>query len=527
MSLICELCEQTFNSKKSLNIHKKNAKFCREYTNIRFYCTNCSYNTLSINKIDIHVKNCTEKSKSKRNISEEIEEITKKYNILLEIEKAKNEVWRSLLECNTNIKTSTIIEHEKNVVNFYPVDGINIDVIVHKNITSQQETKKYNYRKFKGDFNEQTNNSDNEEIIKSTNEESKIESIDPDNILDSKVDNTEDNDTDNINFDDIINKLKNTKIYTKIIDEIKKKRTLVFKNMILEDYIKMILDHNKSIKDIFINKNYTEKKINNILSKSLTSLESRLIFNNSHIESHIDMDELNTLMYVIRKKIDDNKVYIPYKEDTLYNKFYNYGIVVFPIEKLLDIFLFNKYGYNNIIYVPLKKSTNNDPYSFYVLDKINNGKKYWRMDCRLEDLLTCLSNNLLSYMIGTFRILYKLVFDDNDFRKDYMYRCQLTDGDCEQLLINIILISKTNVFHKILKEKIRTISTYKLTDNDKINLQGDDPLQRKRLQEKDNSDIVDVLKQLFDDISTEETVDFYRDFSNRSKQILPNINDDE
>ena len=65
------------------------------------------------------------------------------------------------------------------------------------------------------------------------------------------------------------------------------------------------------------------------------------------------------------------------------------------------------------------------------------------------------------------------------------------------------------------------MSTYKLTENDKINLHGDDALQRKRLQDREESDAVDILKQLFDDISTEEMVDFYR---NRSKQILSTIN---
>jgi hypothetical protein len=109
-----------------------------------------------------------------------------------------------------------------------------------------------------------------------------------------------------------------------------------------------------------------------------------------------------------------------------------------------------------------------------------------------------------------FRILYKRVFNDNDFRKDYVSRCQLTDGDCEQLLQNIILLSKTNTFHKLLKQKVCTMSTYKPSDNDKFNLYGDDALQRKRLQDKDEPDSIDVLKQLFDSISIEEMVDFYR-----------------
>ena len=47
-------------------------------------------------------------------------------------------------------------------------------------------------------------------------------------------------------------------------------------------------------------------------------------------------------------------------------------------------------------------------------------------------------------------------------------------------------------------------------ENDKFNLYGDDSLQRKRFHDKEDVDLVDIIKQLFDDISSEQAVDFYR-----------------
>jgi hypothetical protein len=162
----------------------------------------------------------------------------------------------------------------------------------------------------------------------------------------------------------------------------------------------------------------------------------------------------------------------------------------------------------------MPKNTEDDPYSFYVLDKVSKEKRYWKMDCRLEDLSGNLSYNILPYMIGMFRKLYRDVFGDNDFRSDFSRKCQLTECDCEQLLQNIILVGQPKEFYNIVRSIVKNKATYMPTENDKFNLYGDDALQRKRFHEKEDVDIVDIIKQLFDDISSEEAVDFYRSRTN-------------
>jgi hypothetical protein len=499
MNLTCEFCKKKYSSQDDLNSHLRIAKFCRDYRNITFGCKNCNYTTDSILNIDKHTKTCI----CQKQKSDPYHRI-KQLETMIAVEKIKTDIWKSLLETNTNIKIPDVVQIDDDTVTFLPVKGVDIKIIVNNYIditpkilatddvfnNPQVDTiKKQNFKTAKG-------------VIDLVPEKVPVIDIDICVEQENLQSNTQ-------YFDDLFEKLLQTRLSTKILEDIKNKRLEMFKSMYLEDYIDLINQHVKRITDIFRTKKYIDKKINPIISKGISSLEARLIINNAHIENHIDIDELSTLLGVLQKKTDCNTNYIPYIESTLCNKFYNYGIVVFPIGKLLDNFLFNKYNLHNIIYLPYAKSSDNDPYSYYVLDNIKDNKRYWRMDCRLEELVTNLTSNLLPYMIGMFRILYKLVFNDNEFRSDYMYRCQLTDGDCEQLLINIFTISKTHEFRNLIRQKIRDKSTHQTTPNDKFNLYSDDPLQRKRLQDKE-SDAVDVIKQLFDGISTEDMVDFYR-----------------
>ena len=72
-------------------------------------------------------------------------------------------------------------------------------------------------------------------------------------------------------------------------------------------------------------------------------------------------------------------------------------------------------------------------------------------------------------------------------------------------------MSNHHKFRVFLQKKVISLSTYRPFENDKFNLYGDDSLQRKRLnQETDDPEAVDVIRQLFDTISTQEMVDLYR-----------------
>ena len=230
--------------------------------------------------------------------------------------------------------------------------------------------------------------------------------------------------------------------------------------MDIETYIDMINKHYTDLDNIFRSKKFVDRKISCIMSKALSSLECRLIGSSININIELDVDEMHTFFTVIKNTAKNEKSYVPYVENDIGFKFHNYGLLIFPMSKMLDLYLDNPFGFHNVIYLPLPKSSKEDPYSFYTLDKISKDKRLWSMDCRLEDFSIGLSRSILPYGISMFRKMYKLVFGDNDYRDDFTNKCQLTEGELEQLLLNILLMSNNHKFRIVLQKKIMNLATH-------------------------------------------------------------------
>ena len=196
-------------------------------------------------------------------------------------------------------------------------------------------------------------------------------------------------------FQETFEKLKSSRVYTKILEDLSKKRSSIFPRMSLTAYENLVTEHVKTIEDIFRAKNYNDKKSINIIFKGLTPLESRLISYYGYTQSHLEIDEIQKLDIVLDLEKQIPKEYVTYDSVKFFNCFYNYGLVLFSVKKNIERYLFNRYGFHNVIYLPMPKNTEDDPYSFYILDKISKEKRYWKMDCRLEDLSGNLSFNIL------------------------------------------------------------------------------------------------------------------------------------
>ena len=82
--------------------------------------------------------------------------------------------------------------------------------------------------------------------------------------------------------------------------------------------------------------------------------------------------------------------------------------------------------------------------------------------------------------------------------------------DCEQLAQNIILVSQPRKLCDKLRKLLVENCTYKHTKQDHFSLVGDDVLQRKKFQTKEKIEMVDTVSQLFDDITDEQAVNFYK-----------------
>lgn len=523
---------------------------CTQY--IIFSCSKCLYSSKDVKHVEKHIINCNVLEnnisldnklfllqKEVLNLKKELDCEKQKFYTQIRLEKLKNKIYSKLIESNTDILINDVLTEEEDGIHLYngigPFIPINVHELMkgeeginiienkklplplkrsrHRNneastletIDDSSKSRKKSYRSVKTCLN----------IVAELSEQEKTEKnklIDEKNqeILEKFGDLKEVRKS----FQETFEKLKSSRVYTKILEDLSKKRSSIFPRMSLTAYENLVTEHVKTIEDIFRAKNYTDKKSINIIFKGLTPLESRLISYYGYTQSHLEIDEIQKLDIVLDLEKQIPKEYVTYDSVKFFNCFYNYGLVLFSVKKNIERYLFNRYGFHNVIYLPMPKNTEDDPYSFYILDKISKEKRYWKMDCRLEDLSGNLSFNILPYMIGMFRKLYRDVFGDNDFRSDFSKKCQLTECDCEQLLQNIILVGQPKEFYNIIRTIVKNKATYTPTENDKFNLYGDDALQRKRFHEKEDVDIVDIIKQLFDDISSEEAVDFYRSRTN-------------
>ena len=133
------------------------------------------------------------------------------------------------------------------------------------------------------------------------------------------------------------------------------------------------------------------------------------------------------------------------------------------------------------------------------------------MDCRLEDLSNKFIDNIRPYLIDMFRKIYFDVFCDNDYRENFLSKMAKVELDVKQIIQNICLLCNPKKFNKFLINIVKTNATYKVTPNDIKNLSADDSSQRRRFEnEKEKIDPVETMKLLFDNISSEEAVDYYR-----------------
>ena len=307
--------------------------------------------------------------------------------------------------------------------------------------------------------------------------------------------------------------IKQSRSYTKNLEIIKNTRKKLIGAMNINDYVNLLNNHIAILTTILVNKGHQDKRIVTTITKSLSSLDMRLVKYGCYYDIQLDTNEYLGLvsgLYIFSKSYS---YYSPFIFNDFIKQFFNYGSVVRPVKTCIETFLINKYGFYNVVYVPLKQSTDDDPYSFYTLESVSKDKRYWKMDCRLAELSDGIINSISTYLISLFRSIYVSIFNDNDYRDDYNKKTVLTDNDFKQLLENIFIL-KNNKFYNFIRNMIKDKAVYTPTENDKFNLYGDELILKKRFSKNRNtSDNIDVVKSLFDNITSEQAVDLYRSFS--------------
>lgn len=537
-------------------------------------CQKCNVVIKGIKNIDVHILECTgDEVKDadenplktfKQNINILDEErrafrmrITaleaesyklKDMELALKIEQMKNHIYKQIIEQKLGIVIDDMFSIEDGVIHTYDLKDCILSVIVHEHlkgkkgiavpymghekktvrikkvepvdnspkvrikkvepvINSEEKPKGESYRQIKNQVELIEEKSDKEREEKVYKVKDEIEEI----ILT----NFEECDVDKILaiIEDCFHTIRNGRKYTNSLETIHKHRSKLMCRMTIDDYIKLINKHNNTLFTIFVEKEHVKKKIPGIIAKSMSSLDMRLLFYHDYTRTSLEIDDINQFTIMQGISVVYPEEFVPFSKEHLYEQCRNYSSILFPIDENIKRYMFNHFGFLNIIYLPLPKSSKTDPYSFYILEKLSKDKKRnWKMDCRIEDLANGFINNVRPYLIDMFRKIYYDIFHDNEYRADYINKSQLTEYECEQLINNILYLGDPVLFALNLGAIIMKNATYIPTANDKFNLCADDHIQKRYISEykPEESDALCLIKTLFDDMSSENALTFYR-----------------
>lgn len=431
-------------------------------------------------------------------------------NLILGIERMKTRIFSHIIEQKTDISVSEIISEEKDSVHVYDIKDCKLPVYLHKDVEIIEE-KVIAFPKRR-------------EVFRTINCIDLSEEIDQGEIQ-TKVENVDEevNDIVKSNFEPINIKecyaeittifktIKSTRTYTKHLVYIKDIRCKMLGWLNIKEYQDLILEHIRKLSVIFKSKTYDQKKINKIISESLSPLEMRLTQYGKYYETDIDSEDIGRLKVSLEACTIFPKEYKRYK--CRFKRFHNYNIVLFTLKKCIECYLFNRYGFHNLVYINIPNSSDEDPYSYYYLEKIDGDKRCWKMDCRLENITTVMCTELLPYCVDLYRKLYRDMFRDNNYRSDCEDVYSLAGNELEQLAENIIILHNQEKCRNILRDIVKEKSQLSPTDNDKINVRTDDATQKNRFIEyKSEYNYNDVPKLLFPDINKDDIQDFINKF---------------
>ena len=471
----------------------------------------------------------------------DIELLNKIYNLELEVAKLKcyNSIYYSLITSNTDIKLADFMEeYSDNKIALRETDNIKMDVVVSKlqsnmgdsvsvatqqqvdNITISNEitmktikrersANKKHFRKLKGvDVVAETKRE--EENVAYIHEidrqlETDVIIVDEENYKEK--------------FQQKLLQLESIKNCDRLLNSIKQERQIFSRTLSLTEYVELLSSEIKAINDVFDKKEYApRKKIASIL-KVFTSLENRILFNTHYQNQMVSAEDIEHLEEVLEYTMNNEKSYYVFDFNAGLSKFDNYSLVLYPVLKLIEVGFFNRYGFNNLIYLDIGNKT--DPYSYFYLST-NNHRRRWTQDNRLYEFTMFVSNNIWSQLVFYWRKIYKTAFNDNIYRSNYTELCENIVEDLNQLLLNLVLICQPMLLNNTLRQIVRQKATYIPTEVDKFDCQKDNESIKSQVENtfiKEDA-LPSMVREIFDDISMEDTVDFIRDNKLRDKLFI-------
>jgi len=412
--------------------------------------------------------------------------------------RVQNRLLTELLRVHTSLPVDDMIECKDDGIHIHNFPGGNIPVIVHecmetdqpqKYILGDNPKKKKVYRTIKNQVETvvEDEKSDPEQIPQPTGCKDKILG----------------------KLEEYFETIATSRTYTPTLLRMCDTRRELLGTIDVDEYITLAMSHRDRLEGMFKTK-HTGKKLRQIVSKAFSALDMRFLLYDTYYNLTVSMDDADALKNAM-SNVSQPQTYEPFNRDKIYQQICNFAIARFPLFEHVSRVIFNRYGFHSLCYFPLKKSTSKDPYSFYMLEKVEGDKRYWMMECRLEEFCIDFVSSIRGYCIALFRSIYRDVFGDNDYR-DVFTTCPIMEEDCVQLLQNIYTMCFPISFRNDMKALVMKHATITPTVNDKCNLSADDIIQKRRFKaEKENDEESNiVVRQLFDDIDSRNVYSFWQ-----------------
>lgn len=468
----CIYCSKYFSNTEKYDKHMKNRPaMCKKYENISFVCI-CNFRTNGLSIIKTHQKYC--------NI---IKEKTPLSAIILKTIKRK--LKHSIKNCKKIVKEPIKVLEPPKVTDKKQISNLfktRYDLLSCKSFDTHLANLGLVYKAFTS-YNSNVNIDQILEKIKLH-----INSIiDDENISIDAL---------NSSFDNIKNE-RSKLLITLSGNEIQ--------NLLNENYgnlLSFLFNYNKRL-----NKNNKER-LANIVSKSLTGLEGRLT-NNLHIKDQgvlFNLGEItdatkNIYFNEIKYMIENNPT--SFYSTNFFSRIKNPLIAVLQFSKYIETFILTNYciiycEHENINY------NDNDPYSIYTLNKIEDNKKYWHMDTRAENLALDIIDSLKSYCIDIFSRFWK--FNEDSLLND--------DAVYIEIAKTVFLLCDPVKLSNKLRFIIKSKKNYVKTNNDIFNMKCDDLPQKQKFEnnviEEESLKVAVTEMFSFDDLQKYNIDDFIK-----------------
>ena len=312
--------------------------------------------------------------------------------------------------------------------------------------------------------------------------------------------------------------LKDSRTYTNILTEIKNHRNVFMTVLSPIEYGNLVEEHILQFKKIFIERFVPERKIISSLTKFLSPLEFHLTQSDGFEKQHVEVDEIEKLKVCLKLSVKYSKTFRCFEHSHFYPFFINYSLAFFDIKWMIETYLNNPYGFKNIIYVHQDSPEDALGFSYYILDRLDGQKRFWKMVCRLENIADQLNLGIRNYIMTTFRKIYKICIGNNQYIEDYKSKSEVLEFDCDQLLRNFVICLNEMRFNQIFREIVRNTSTFVATNNDKFDFIHDDKEQLVNFKtfKTSDDDISKAIQELFDDMDSTTASAFYQTISARS-----------